>query len=194
MIAPCPEYETPTVVARRLGITNDALWRLLDECGARLADRPLIVPVRRAEALYRQQLRCVFPSGFARSIDVSPSVVHKRLRDAAVPTDAARATRIPIGVLEEAHTFAPGPWCVAWRSAHVATQRPCAPWVLALALYDLAAAARASDDADRGGSAWCISALPSHVASFARALLDAPAYAPPARCGATRLLTRSRAA
>lgn len=189
MIASDTEHETPSVAARRLGIDAYSLWRMIDECCARNPARPLVVHMRQAEALYRQQLRCAFPNGYARASFISNGDLRRRLRDAEISTEHGRATRIPIGVFEEVYTWAPGPWSAAWRRAFAAPGRPCAPWILALALHDLAADASApadaTGDAAREQAAWCREALPTVVLDFARDALEVPVLAPPTRCGAT---------
>jgi|CXWK01.1.fsa_nt_gi hypothetical protein len=198
MIVPDAEHETPSVAARHLGIGAPALWRMIDECGARNPARPLVVHMRQAEALYRQQLRCVFPDGYARPRYISNGGIRKRLRNAGIATEHGRATRIPIGVFDEVCACASGPWSAAWRRAFAAPGRPCAPWILALALHDLAAVRAApgdaAGDAAREQAAWCREALPAVVLDFARVALGASALAPPTRCGAAFLRSGSRAA
>lgn len=191
MIAPDDGCETPSVAAQRLGICRVALWRMLDECCARNPARPLMVHMRQAEALYRQQLRCEFPSGYARAHSRSPFDMRDRLRAAGILTEPGRATRIPTRVFDEVYACASGPWCDAWRRAFAAKGRPCAPWILALALHDLTAA---PDGGERGPAAWCREALAANVFAFVQAVLEAPALAPPARCGATPPRIESRAA
>lgn len=165
-----------------LGITGWAVQRLAAECGLRLELRAPVQSKRRGaratvrhagvdldqiEELYRARLRCVSHAGYERARGLSPETVRRALLRAGVPSGASRGTlcRVPEGVLDEVVAERPGPWCTLWRRVLAVEDRPCAPWLLAIATWDIREAHEGRGDAE-----WTELWLPGAVRAAAREL------------------------
>lgn len=161
--------------ARRLGIDDLAVRKLIDEAGMTLGHAAPITPrnrrfARRAvdadalEVVLRQRdLRCTTSHAWDTRHGLTRSVTASRARRAGVTLRGAPGGRayVPSVVLAEVHAGLPGPACELWRRAvEAAREVSVAPWVLHLAATDLRA----------GDGEWVGLWLPQRVEAAAREL------------------------
>lgn len=167
-------------MARRLGCAPQTLCVFAAECGlrlerrARVARQPSRQPHRvcdadQIEVLYTQRTtRAVTLAAWDRARGVGGGSASRTLRDAGIPTAPKRAmtVRVPDTLLDElAAGVVGGPWCELWRRVLATQDRPCAPWLLALAAWDIREAA-----AGRGDAEWTELWLPCAARAAAREL------------------------
>lgn len=151
---------TASVACRALGVWHDTLYRLLRECGI---GEGLGAPLREAPAAYRW--RSVDPAAAGDLLAVRDArtltlVAWSSSRGRCAPHDRRRAgrygvilrperpraehARYPVEMLDAVVAGTParaepsGPWVELWRAVLAMSPRPCAPWALALAAWDLA--------------------------------------------------------
>ena len=177
---------------RRVGLWHDTLYRLLAECGMRPMRaapvrqhpregcyRRLVVDLDAVEALITlRDRRTNRLFEWARTEDVGGIGLLYRMRRAGAVPRGGGYVRYPVDLLVEVdrargRTVASGPWLDLWRRVIAAASLPCAPWVVALAAWDLAH--------EETPPAW-VEHLPQKVAALARRL----ARRPTARSGGPR--------
>lgn len=182
--------------ARALGMDYRQTRRLAREAGMRLD--PLVpVPVARrtypkreadAEALAAILRQRDARTQAARAWDLARGASHdtsrRRMMRAGLSVGVTQGQRgrVPEALLDElAAGVVDGPWCELWRRVLAAQDRPCAPWLLALAAWDIREAA-----AGRGDAEWTELWLPCAVRAAARELAGVVVRrAGTVRCGTT---------
>ncbi len=179
-----PQAQGRTLVThacRDIGLWHDTLYRLLDECGLRAEDaaplrpagtrgetRHLAVDADAAAALLAlRDARTQRLATWARSVDRCPVSDFNRLTRFGLRPATGGHVRYPIALLEEAsrprwRDRPTGPWCDLWLKVIARTDLPTAPWVVALAAWDLV-------HADDAGRAW-IEHLPLRARDIAAEL------------------------
>ncbi len=188
-----------THACRNIGVWHDTLYRLLDECGLRAEDaaplrpagtrgetRHLAIDADAAEVLLAvRDARTQWLATWSRSVDrCTVSDFNRFVRFGLRPPTGGHV-RYPIALMEEAsrprwRDRPTGPWCDLWRRVIATPDLPTAPWVAALAAWDLA-------HADDAGRAW-IEHLPLRARDLAAELAASIARpepivsAPPSAC------------
>lgn len=178
-----------------LGLDYGQVRDLARDAGMRLD--PLVpVPVARrahpkreadaealAEILRQRDGRTQTARAWDRAHGASHDTSRRRLARAGLSVGVTQGQhgRVPEGLLAEVERGERGPWCDLWRRALATDPRPCAPWLLALAAWDLRAVAEGR--APREAAEWVGLWLPCAVRAAARQLAGVAAVRP-ARAGA----------
>lgn len=143
--------------ARVLGFDYDSTARFISEVGAR-ADALVPVPVTRRRTpkraapdveilgvlLHQRDTRTMPARTWDKARGHTPDVTRRRLRNVglSIGVSQGQTGRLPEGLLAELEAAGfgrrgDGPWARLWREVLALADRPCAPWLLALAAWDL---------------------------------------------------------
>lgn len=177
---------TAHVACRRLGIHHPTLRALLRECGI---DEGRAAPLRLAPARYRHRSIDAVAAGDLLAVRDARTItlgawcsrearccqhVRRRAVRFGVLQRAAVARgpllRYPVAMLESVIAATPpyappgGPWLDLWRAVLALPSLSCAPWVVALAAWDLG---------HERAPAW-VEHLPTSVVALARSLAHLP--------------------